>query len=287
MRQLVVLCAFLLVTPVLRAQQPEPPPAVPQYGWKHNLVSGLTLTQVALKNWEQGGENALAYTALVQGYSVSDEPSTNWRSTYDLGFGQAQLGDRGVRKTDDRLNLESVLLYKIGPDTKLNPYAAATLKTQFATGFTYDSLDRATAVSAFLDPLYLTQSIGESFQPVPEVRTRLGAALREIVTSLYNQYADDPATPEIEKTSIEGGAESVTNVEWPFAENMLLTTELNLFAPFRTFDQIVVRNTTAITAKVSKYVTVLLGVQVINEPKVSPRTQVKESLALGLSYTIL
>ena len=80
--------------------------------------------------------------------------------------------------------------------------------------------------------------------------------------------------------------ESITEVEWSFEENILLTSKLELFAPFKTFDKIITRDVTTVTAKVSKYVTAILNVQFINEPKVSPRTQIKETIALGLSYTI-
>ena len=41
-----------------------------------------------------------------------------------------------------------------------------------------------------------------------------------------------------------------------------------------------------LTANVSKYVVVILNVQIINDKQVTARTQVKEVLALGLSFTL-
>ncbi|MDP2883718.1 MAG: hypothetical protein Q8P51_01690 [Ignavibacteria bacterium] len=41
-----------------------------------------------------------------------------------------------------------------------------------------------------------------------------------------------------------------------------------------------------LTANVSKYVVVILNVQLINDVKASTRLQRKEILALGLSYTL-
>ena len=41
-----------------------------------------------------------------------------------------------------------------------------------------------------------------------------------------------------------------------------------------------------ITGKVNKYVTAIFSLQLINERLITPRTQVKEIIALGLSYTI-
>ena len=150
----------------------------------------------------------------------------------------------------------------------------------------YDATGVETEVSKFFDPAYLTQSAGLGYQPIKEFRTRLGAGLREVITDQFNQYADDPATVEVEKTSVDGGLESVSNVDLPIDDNVLFTTQLELFAPFKRLDEVVVRSTTAITGKVNKYITAIFALQLINEKRISPKTQVKESIAIGLSYTI-
>jgi hypothetical protein len=51
--------------------------------------------------------------------------------------------------------------------------------------------------------------------------------------------------------------------------------------------KVIIRSNTTLSAKVNKYVTVILNVQLINEKQITPRTQVKETLSLGLSYTPL
>jgi hypothetical protein len=119
------------------------------------------------------------------------------------------------------------------------------------------------------------------------VTTRLGVALREVLTKDFPGYADDPVTLEVEKTKVEGGIESVTDVEWKFAENMTLTSKLGLFAPFKTMDEIIVRSDNAIAAKVNEYINVSFTVQLIHDVTVTRRTQVKEVLAIGISYTLL
>ncbi len=278
--------AFLLIWTSAAHAQPAPPapPPPPTYGWKHGLVAGLTLTQVAFTDWAQGGANALAYTTTADGKSVDDEQSWTWTNLYKFAFGQARLSDQGLRKTDDVIDLSAVLAYKA--DSILNPYGSASLKTQFAKGFMYNADGSSTQVSQFFDPAYLLQSAGAIYTPSKMFNTRLGIGIREIVTSSFNQYADDPTTPEIEKTSIEGGFESVTNVEWNMADNILFTTKLEMFDPIKHLDEVVVRSSTTITGKVNKYVTAIFSLDLINEKRVTPRTQVKESIALGLSYTL-
>lgn len=257
---------------------------VKTYGWKHSMVTGLNLTQVSFKDWVGGGENALAYTVWLKGESVQDLEQTEWSNSYSFDFGQTRVGSQGLRKTDDDIYLQTLFIYKLG--SNINPYVSATLRTQFATGYNYtDTAD--IAISKFFDPAYLTQSAGVAFQPVPEVTTRLGAGLREIITSEYPSYADDPATTEIEKTKVLGGLESVTDVKVNFADNMTYTGKLEMFDAFIHMDQIIVRSDNTISAKVNKYVSVNFNVQIINDVSVSPLTQIKESLALGISYILL
>jgi hypothetical protein len=255
------------------------------YGWTHTLVTGVNLTQVSFKDWVQGGTNALAYTAWVNGSFVQDMEKTNWANTYKLAFGQTRLGDQGLRKTDDEIYFESLLIYKQW--TSVNPYLSVTLRTQFASGFNYDDHGNKTEVSRFFDPAYATQSLGAAYKPIPEVTTRIGVALREVVTSDFFHYSDDPSTLGIEKVKVSGGLESVTDVEWKFAENMLLASRLELFAPFKTLDEMIVRSDNALSAKVNKYVTVSFNVQLINDVTVTKRTQIKQVLAIGVSYSLL
>jgi hypothetical protein len=255
------------------------------YGWKHSVQTGLNMTQVSFTDWAPGGDNALSYTVWLRGSSIQDMETTNWTNGYRLAFGQSRLGSQSLRKTDDEMYVESILIYKLG--LFINPYAAATLRSQFAKGVMYDNQGNETEVSKFFDPGYLVQSIGVAFKPVPEFTTRFGVAAREIITSTFTQYADDPATPEIEKTKVQGGLESVSDVEWNFAENMIFASHLELFDAFKTLDKVIVRSDNAVMAKVNKYVTVGLTLQLVNDVDSSPRTQIKEVLALGVSYALL
>jgi hypothetical protein len=248
------------------------------------MVAGLTLTQMAFTEWAQGGDNSLSYTLTADGKSTEDEQTVNFEGIYKFAFGQTRAGNQGLRKTDDVIDLGAVLTYKLG--SYVNPYVSATLKTQAAKGYTYDALGAETEVSNFFDPAYLVQSAGVGYQPIKEVKTRLGAALREILTSSFPRYADDPGTVEIEKTSVSGGLESVTNAEFHLDDNILLVSQLELFAAVKHLDEVVVRSSTTVTGKVTKYLSAIMSVQLINERRITPRTQVKESIALGLSYSI-
>jgi Protein of unknown function (DUF3078)/Protein of unknown function, DUF481 len=265
-------------TDTARTASANPQQAADTLGWKHTVVAGFTATQVAFSDWVQGGENALAWDATLDGKSLYQLPTYVWTTTYDFGYGNTRLGSQGTRNTDDKIDIASEFKYKT--DAYVNPYVSATFKTQFATGYTYDALGHAAANSDFVDPAFLIQSAGAGYQPIPEVKTRVGAALREIITHTYTQYAGG------KKTETEGGVESVTEVEAHFQQNLLFHSKIELFAAFKTLDQVVVRSDNSFTAKISKYFTTNINLQVIQERAISPRTQIKQAISLGFSYVL-
>ena len=246
--------------------------------WKHSVVAGVTATQVSYTDWVQGGENALAWTATLDGKSSYEPGGYVWSTTYDFAYGNTKLGTQGVRKTDDKIDIASTFTYKV--DAYVNPYVAATFKSQFTKGFSYDALGTGTAISDFLDPAFITQSAGAGYQPIPEVKTRIGAAVREIVTSTYTQYSGR------EKTQVEGGLESVTEANARLDDNLLFSAKLELFSAFKKMQEVVVRSDNTLTAKINKYFSTNINVQLIQERPISPRTQVKQTIALGFSYVL-
>lgn len=254
-------------------------------GWQLASVAGINLSQVSFRDWAQGGANSMAYALWGTGAAVRHGEKTRWSNSLKMTFGEARVGDQESRKTDDEIYFESLLIYMLG--TTINPYGAFTLRTQFAPGYAYFTDAPRKQISAIFDPAYLTQSAGVAYTPFENLIVRFGAGVREVLTSTYTQYTDDLATPEIEKSRVEGGLESVTDFRWPFAENMVFTTRLELFAPFKTLDRVVMRNDNTIAMKVNQYVTVNFNVQLINDVNVSARTQMKEALAVGVSYTLL
>ena len=257
-----------------------------QYGWTPGAVTGINLTQASFKDWAAGGENSLAYNAWSILQAVHLAERTEWINNVKLTFGQARLGDKELRKTDDEIYFESLFIYRLA--VVVNPYAAVTVRTQFAPGYIYPDNAPRQQTSAFFDPGYLMQSVGVAFAISPILTTRLGVGVKEVVTSKFSApYADDPSTAEVEKVKVQGGLESVSEVNYPFMENMLFTSRLELFAPFKTMDQIFVRWDNLLTAKVNKLIDVNFNLQLVQDVTVTPRTQVKEMLSIGVNYTLL
>jgi hypothetical protein len=283
--QAILLLLFVAVAAFAQTPQPASP-ALTDTSWKHTMIAGANITQISFTDWAQGGENALAYALFLEGKSLYAVNAIEWVNGYKFGYGQAKLGSQGIRKTDDKIDLQSVLTYKFG--TFVNPFASVSLNTQFSEGVKYDALGIATPVSNFFDPAYIIQTVGVGYQPGPEVKTRLGAALRETIAKNYaSTYTDDPTTTELEKLRIEGGLESVTEIGWTVMENIIFNAKLEIFAPVQHFDRTSVQSDNTLSAKVNKLISMNLNVQLISDPQVQARTQIKQTLALGFSLTLM
>ncbi len=254
-------------------------------GWGASAVTGLNLSQVAFSDWSQGGDNSLAFT--IFGLLGANYYAMPWKleNSLKLAYGRTKLGESAFRTNDNELYLESVLTYDV-PTWEVDPYFSNTVRTVISKGYDY-KVDPALQISNFFDPGYITQSLGFSYDKLKGFKTRLGLAIQETFTQEFNQYSDDADTPDkVEKFKLETGLESVTEGEVEFAENMLLNSKLRLFTRFNMLDVWDVRWDNTITAKVNDFVNVNLNVLVIYEKSQSLKTQIKEALQLGFTYTL-
>ncbi|HWF44627.1 MAG TPA: DUF3078 domain-containing protein [Candidatus Kapabacteria bacterium] len=249
--------------------------------WRHSLIAGLNLTQIDFSHWTAGGTDALAYIASLNGKSERDSIFTNWTTDYKLDFGQTKLDHHDIQKTDDEINLQSVLTFKFG--VHVNPYVSAALLTQFAPGYNYPDTGAPVQVSNFFDPAYLRQSAGVGYKLSEAFETRLGVGLREIITHHYTQYTGDPS----KKVKVQGGAESITDIQFEVDKNVLFRTKLDFFEPFEELDRPIMHAEATLIAKVSKIFSAELGALFISDPDVSPFMQIKEGLSIGIAYVLL
>ena len=255
-------------------------------GWKNELVFNFNLTQASFDNWAQGGENTLGWQMGLNGKFTHLGARHEWANTAKLAYGMQKVGDEDARKSVDEVKMETVYTYKTG--FFVDPYVAATAQTQFSNGYLYEDTGK-TAISGFLDPGYFTQSAGIGRSYGETLRSRLGFAVKETITDKYPvPYADDPETEdEIEDTKVELGMESVTDLSLTLSENLLFTSKLELFSDLEASNEIDVTWDNLLAAKVQKYVTVSLNVKIFYDRDISKKRQIKQSLAIGLTYALL
>ena len=262
-----------------------------KFGWTKTLVGALNLTQNRYSsNWTKGGENSVAWKGVIETKWENNAARTNWKNSGKLVFGQIKQGSQGVRKSDDELNVESVLTYKVGQ--YLNPYLSFNGLTQIASGFEYPTDKTKIKVSSSFAPMFLRQSLGLGYKPSEQFVTRLGISVKETIVSDDGLIAGSAITfrerygnkPD-ENMRVETGIESTTDLSVKLAENVLFKSKLELFSSFENFNTADVAWDNTLAAKISKYFSVNFNVYAFYDEDILTEVQVTQAVAFGLTYT--
>jgi Protein of unknown function (DUF3078) len=252
-------------------------------GWFPSGVAGLNLSQIALNNWTQGGDNALSWVLNGDFTAKYMDESITFDNTLQIAYGRTKLGSGDFRTNDNDIYLVDLISKNVG--WIINPFFSNSVRTAITTGYDY-SLTPAQEIANFFDPGYVTQTLGFTYNKEKQFNTRLGIATQETITKNNTKYSDDPATAEVEKFKLETGVESVTNIEYTLAENLLAKSSLRLFTRFKDLSVWDVRWDNAIVAKVNNFINVNFAFLMVYQQDQSTKVQIKEALQLGIVYTI-
>lgn len=256
-------------------------------GWNKRVVGNLNFTQASFDNWAAGGENSWSWLFNLTGSFINKQEAGNWRNFYKLEYGQSRVGDTESKKTADEIFLESE--YTRNLTKVLGIYAAVNGRTQFAPGYDY-GIDPKVETSQFFNPAYFRESIGLKYTPFAIFNTRVGFGLKQTIVSdekfaLF--YTDKSDTEELEKLRSEIGLESVSNLVLKLKENIAFASNLDIFSNLKSMDQVDVRWDNLISAEVAKYITVSFNFQLYYDKDLSLKRQLKQYLAVGLTYSLL
>jgi hypothetical protein len=252
-------------------------------GWNIRSHSSILLTQSSYTNWTRGGENSFAWTLNNDGQFIYYQKSIEWVNGIKTAFGQARVSSQGFRKTEDRIEFESLISkhYK----RYLSPFFSIFVQTQLAPGYHYyfensTQEEKRTKISNFWDPAYLYQSIGLRILPLQGLNLRLGFAAREVMTRKYRQYSEN-------KWAIfQAGMEFVANFNREILPKTRMKSDMRLFSSFSNFNEVQMVWDSQLILKFNKIFSANVRALIYYEPDLSNRLQLKEILGIGISYSI-
>lgn len=280
-----LLSLFVILFSVAASNFAQEADTVKSNPWVPSFVVGVGINQISFTNWVKGGENSISWTLF--GDFRYDKASTVWsfRNQIKGAYGRSKIGESTYRTTDNDLYIENLASYNIG--WAVNPFFSNAVRTQVSKGYDYKSTAASPPnISDLFDPGYITQSIGFTFDKYKSAVTRFGVAFQEVITNKFTQYADDPKTPEIESFKFETGIESVTDVDINLDTNINWKSKLRFFSRFESLEVWDVFWDNAITAKVNSWLQVNFSYTTLHEVKQSPRTQIRQGLQIGITYTL-
>lgn len=277
----IIVVLILIFFSTAQAQTPDSL----QGKWNPSLTAGLGISQIAFSNWIKGGENSIAWTLLGDFNLNRVDKPWNFKNQIKAQYGRAKIGDGIYRTTVNDLYIENLASYDLG--WAVSPFVSNAIRTQVSKGYDY-KIEGSPNISDFFDPGYITQTIGFTYDKYSHIITRFGVAFQEVITNKFTQYSDDPETlDEFENFKFETGIESVTDIDYSLDTNLIWKSKLRLFSRFESLDVVDVLWDNTITAKVNTWLGVNFTYILLYEKAQTPKTQMKEGLQIGITYSLL
>lgn len=286
---------------------PDPEQSIPDSvneTWDYNVTARLNASQAAYKDWEEGGgNNSLAFASTVRGQA--SRQSNNWTQAHELrlSFGIFRQEGQELRKAEDQIRWNSSLRYDgDGFFHLFNPTMAVDLRTQFASGFDYGSnpysddveegdpradLEPPVETSAFFSPAFITESLGLTYEPVESFTLRLGAASKQTVVT-EPDFRVLYGVKEREVARVEAGVEFASSFDRQVSENIRYRSNLNVFfAVNQTEDPPDALWENTINLQVNDWLSTDLEFVALFDKDITSAIQLKETISLGVSFTLI
>lgn len=132
-----LLVVFLLIAPIVLFAQDAVEPEGPKEGWTKTGKITLLFNQSAFSNWQGGGENSFAGNLNINYDLNYIKGEWIWDNKILAGYGLSSTKDDGIRKTDDRFEVNSIVGKKL--KKFWNASFFMNFKTQFTDGYDYNS----------------------------------------------------------------------------------------------------------------------------------------------------
>jgi len=276
--------------------------ALPSDTVKHWFINGtgsLNFSQASFTNWAAGGQNSIGLNASVNMKINYKKGKNAWGNTIGLGYGfilQGKGSKAEFQKTNDRIELTSAYGYDISKDKKWLLTFLLNFRTQFSKGYNYPN--DSNVVSTFMAPGYLVAGLGITYAPVKWFYLYMSPASGRFTfvldTALSNQ--GEFGVKAREKWKGEFGPYIRADMNKDFSKSINLATTLELFTDYlKDFGNIDVNWYMQLNLKVNKWLAAALTLQMIYDNDVTiknedgtplgPRTQFKEILGVGLTYS--
>ncbi|MCL6258733.1 DUF3078 domain-containing protein [Aquiflexum sp. TKW24L] len=259
--------------------------------WDKELSVGFNLNQASFSgNWKAGGVNSFALGSILSGKANYAKEKWSWDNQLELIYGVVKNDDQGLRKSNDRIFMDSKVGYKI--NEKWGYFTSLNFITQFTDGFDYTA-DDPVLISRFFAPAFLTTGFGLEYKPNEDFALRLAPFSPRFTfvtdTELINTVPLNYGVPAGQTMRAEWLAFQIfMTYNKKFSENLTLNSRYQIFAnletlEFRTIDH---RLDFTLIAKITRYVDVTFTSINVYDIDMVEGIQFSQALALGILYKV-
>ena len=263
--------------------------------WTILGTAALNITQASFTNWAAGGQNSFGLGGLFNLKADYKKKKNSWKNNLGLAYGFQFLGkgsDANFTKTDDKIEYTTSYGYAVSKSWDVT--LLVNFRSQFSDGYNYPN--DSVVISKFMAPGYLVAGIGMNYVPAEYFQLYLSPAAGRFTFVTNQTLANEKAFGVDSAKHIKGEfgpyVRAVFNKE--VYKNITVNSSLELFSDYLyKFGNVDVNWNVLLGLKVNKWLSTTITTQLIYDDDVmiktsggeGPRTQFKEVIGVGLSYT--
>lgn len=257
--------------------------------WAITGKNSLMLNQATFSNWVSGGDNNIGWIAGMDYNFTYEKDNDLWENIVILGYGQNNTKGLGVRKTQDIINLSTNYGRKISKSW----YASAGVGfiSQFDAGYKYDSNNVGTKISNFMAPGYLSMGVGSTYRPneTLTVTIRPANARWTFVMDTDLQLAGVYGLKNNGDSSLfQFGFLGTAEYRLKIMENIELLNRASVFSNYLDHpERLVLGYNGELNMKINKYISSIVTLNVLYDHNQITRTQLKQTLGIGVAYNVV
>lgn len=280
MRRLLLL--FLLLFSCIAFAQKKKKDTLPKPKWKIHGRFAFIFNQSSFTNWASGGQNTVAGNINVNYDFNYKKNNVNWDTRLITGYGLSHISDKGYRKTDDRIELNTLFGFRTGKYWFFS--FIGNFRTQYTEGFNYKT-EPKTLVSQFLAPAYLTFGPGMLWKKSDDLNFNIAPATARY-TLVNDFFSGKFGVEEGKKTAFSLGFNLSGYYKFSVAKNIEMENILTLYSDYlANVGNVDVDYLTNIRFKVNKNIKMLMTFHTIIDDNSSSRIQFRQLFGLGLNYS--
>lgn len=288
---LTLLCIFGMTH--AKAQEPAATPADTTKTWKTKGNASLLFNQSTFDNWLAGGENNISGTIGVNYDFNYKKDDISWDNKVIASYGLVKTRTSSfAKKTDDRLELNSLLGKKFNPDSRWYYSAFLNFKTQFSKGYEYskdpDGVEIREEYTNFLSPAYLSFGPGILWKRDDNLKFNFSPATSKITFVDKNFTLPDEAyfgVKEGKSLRYELGFNASAYYKLDIMANVTFENILNLYSNYlEDFQNVDLDYQLNIVMKINKYLSTNLSFQTIYDDNAFQGFQIRQVFGVGANY---
>ncbi|MFT7901276.1 DUF3078 domain-containing protein [Tenacibaculum ascidiaceicola] len=252
----------------------------PKEGWKRSGNISFLFNQSAFNNWLAGGTNNISGTIGLNYDFNYTKGDWAWDNKLIVSYGLTKLKGEEVQKTDDRLELNSLLGKKASGYWYYSTFF--NFKTQMSS--TYISGEQT---SHFFSPAYFQFGPGMLWKKHDNLKVNIAPATSKLIY-VHKHLTDlGPAfgVDQNETTRYELGAAVNAYYKLDVMKNVSVENILNLYSNYlEDFQNVDIDYTINVVMKVNKYLSANLSMQAIYDDNAFEGFQTREVFGLGINY---